>query len=78
MAMASITAALQREEQLGSSNVIIVYAVIFVLLAFLFWLSGDGNTLRLTQALNALTGYAFEAQPKKPKLNNPYGAFSSV
>ena len=73
-----ITAALQREEQLGSSNVIIVYAVIFVLLAFLFWLSGDGNTLRLTQALNALTGYAFEAQPKKPKLNNPYGAFSSV
>jgi hypothetical protein len=76
--VASITAALQREEQLASSNVIVVYGVIFVVLAFLFWLSGDGNTLRLRQALNALTGYAFEAQPKKPKLNNPYGAFSSV
>merc|ERR1719387_1053068 len=76
--VSSITAALQREEQLASSNVIVVYGVIFGVLAFLFWLSGDGNTLRLRQALNALTGYAFEAQPKKPKLNNPYGAFSSV
>jgi uncharacterized membrane protein len=76
--VASITAALQREEQLASSNVIVVYGVIFLVLAFLFWLSGDGNTLRLRQALNALTGYAFEAQPKKPKVNNPYGAFSSV
>jgi hypothetical protein len=76
--VASITAALQREEALASSNVIFVYGIIFLVLAFLFWLSGDGNTLRLRQALNALTGYAFEAQPKKPKLNNPYGAFSSV
>jgi hypothetical protein len=76
--VAAITAALQKEEQLASSNVIVVYGIIFAVLAFLFWLSGDGNTLRLRQALNALTGYAFEAQPKKPKLNNPYGAFSSV
>ena len=76
--VSSITAALQKEEQLASSNVIEVYGVIFVVLAFLFWLSGDGNTLRLRQALNALTGYAFEAELKKPKLNNPYGAFSSV
>jgi hypothetical protein len=76
--VSSITAALQREEQLASSNVIVVYGVIFGVLAFLFWLSGDGNTLRLRQALNALTGYAFEAELKKPKPNNPYGAFSSV
>jgi hypothetical protein len=62
----------------ASSNVIVVYGVIFGVLAFLFWLSGDGNTLRLRQALNALTGYAFEAELKKPKPNNPYGAFSSV
>lgn len=66
------------QEASASANTVMVYGVIFFALAFLFWLSGDGNAVRCRAVVNSMTGFALEGAPKKPQQHAPYGAFSSV
>jgi hypothetical protein len=67
-----------KTEASASASTVGVYSILFFALAFLFWLSGDGNSVRCRAAANSLTGFAFESAPKKPSTHHPYGAFSSV